>query len=251
MSRRRQSGGDEHDRGDLAPEPFYTPFRTLERLRGSLPPAAAAKVVERAPAAPPPPLSEDDLFRDATKGVARIRPEERNHAGGRTPLPPSPVTPLERDHAEALAELAGLVSGTVRFDISDGDEHVEGMVAGLDLRILRKLRAGELAYQAHLDLHGMTAEEAKGAVREFVLGAVRDGKRCVLLIHGRGLKSRDRRPVLKDALKQWLTRGELGRVVLAFSTARACDGGSGAMYVLLRRERREKNPFVTLQGAKA
>ncbi len=147
--------------------------------------------------------------------------------------------------------LEGLIAGTTRFDVSETDEHVEGMVVGFDLRTLRKLRAGEFSYQAHVDLHGMTADEAKAAVRQFVVDSVRHGRRCVLVIHGRGLKSRDRRPVLKDGLKHWLTRGELGRVVLAFSTARACDGGNGAMYVLLRRERRAKRPFVTLEGAKS
>ena len=77
------------------------------------------------------------------------------------------------------------------------------------------------------------------------------GRRCVLIVHGRGRNSPDQRPVLKDAVKLWLTRGELGRRVLAFSTARSYDGGSGAMYVLLRRERRKKAPFRTLSGAKS
>lgn len=178
-----------------------------------------------------------------------IPPAERNHAAG--PLPsPSPRLTL-RDEAEALAELSDLVAGRTAFDISDTDEHVEGMVVGLDPRIVHRLRAGEFAYQSHFDLHGMTADEAKAAVRQFVRRAWASGQRCVLVIHGRGRNSRDQRPVLKDGLKQWLTHGELARLVLAFSTARACDGGSGAMYVLLRRERQGKRPFRTLEGAKS
>jgi DNA-nicking Smr family endonuclease len=146
--------------------------------------------------------------------------------------------------------LSDLVSGSGRFDVSDTDEHLEGAVNGLDSRLVRKLRAGEFAQQAHLDLHGMTAEEAKLAVRQFLLRALRAGHRCVLLIHGRGHNSPDRRSVLKESLKSWLTRGELAQIVLAFSTARACDGGAGATYVLLRRQRRPKRPFTTYEGAK-
>ncbi len=158
---------------------------------------------------------------------------------------------MRREDDAALAELADLVAGVAAFDISDTEEHVEGTVVGLDPRILRRLRAGELAYQGHLDLHGMTADEAKRAVQEFIFRSMVAGHRCVLLVHGRGRNSPDQRPVLKDRLKDWLTHGELGRRVLAFSTARPYDGGSGAMYVLLRRERRAKRPFRTLVGAKS
>ncbi|HSD11172.1 MAG TPA: Smr/MutS family protein, partial [Candidatus Binatia bacterium] len=189
------------------------------------------------------------LFEAAVRGVVPIPAEERGRVGpARRSAAPAGVL---RDDDAALAELADLVAGVAAFDISDTDEHIEGMVVSLDPRILRRLRAGELSYQAHLDLHGMTVEEAKEAVRQFVLRSMWAGHRCVLLVHGRGRNSPDQRPILKDRLKDWLTRGELGRRVLAFSTARPCDGGSGAMYVLLRRERRGKRPFRTLVGAKS
>ena len=65
------------------------------------------------------------------------------------------------------------------------------------------------------------------------------GHRCVLIVHGRGHNSKDHTPVLKERLKSWLARGAAARkVVLAFTTARPCDGGAGALYVLLRRDRR-------------
>ncbi|MGH7860487.1 MAG: Smr/MutS family protein, partial [Candidatus Binatia bacterium] len=99
--------------------------------------------------------------------------------------------------------------------------------------------------------HGMKTEEASLAVRQFVLRALRAGHRCLLVVHGRGRNSKDRKPVLKEALRGWLSRGELAHVVLAFSTARACDGGAGATYVLLRRQHRKKKPFETLTGAKS
>ncbi|MGH7899008.1 MAG: Smr/MutS family protein [Candidatus Binatia bacterium] len=253
MSRRKEPGEDSTS--------FNTPFRRLRDLIGPLPIARAATnpVAVRARALNAPPSSkppraarEEDageLFRSAVQGVIPIPLEERNHAAGRLPTP-SPNASL-RDDAEALAELSDLVAGITAFDVSDTDEHVEGMVIGLDPRIVRRLRAGEFASQAHFDLHGMTTDEAKTAVAEFVRRSWSAGLRCVLLIHGRGRNSPDQRPVLKDALKRWLTRGDLGKLVLAFATARACDGGSGAMYVLLRRERSGKRPFRTLEGAKS
>ena len=76
--------------------------------------------------------------------------------------------------------------------------------AGLDAEVLRKLRRGEFAVQGHIDLHGMTREEAKAAVDGFLRKARSAGKRCVLLVHGRGIHSKDQVPILKDALKHWL-----------------------------------------------
>src|SRR2546429_5977710 len=82
----------------------------------------------------------------------------------------------------------------------------------------------------------MTAEAARAAVDRFLPDAVRAGLRCVLIVHGRGLNSKDQTPVLKERLKSWLARGRPARVVLAFTTARPCDGGAGALYVLLPRD---------------
>ena len=234
---------------------FNAPFRNLGKLVGPRPAAPTKKLVPARPVKQPrsePEARDEDepaLFRDAIRGVRPIPVEERTSAAARRPPVPSGRVLTEDD--EALAELTDLVSGITAFDVSDTDEHVEGMVVGLDPRLLRRLRAGELAYQAHHDLHGMTADEAKKAVNEFIVLSMIAGRRCVLIVHGRGRNSPDQRPVLKDAVKLWLTRGELGRRVLAFSTARSYDGGSGAMYVLLRRERRGKAPFRTLSGAKS
>ena len=243
MSRPRRPGGDDPPAISL-----NAPFRDLKKLVGELPtqrPAPEPRRTAPTPAVEP----EDDaaLFRRAVDGAVPLPPG----SAVRIELPPVPAPrPGAREDAEALAVLSDLVSGNGRFDVSDTDEHLEGAVNGLDSRLVRKLRAGEFAQQAHLDLHGMTAEEAKLAARQFLLRALRAGHRCVLLIHGRGHNSPDRRSVLKESLKGWLTRGELSQIVLAFSTARACDGGAGATYVLLRRQRRPKRPFTTYEGAK-
>ena len=131
--------------------------------------------------------------------------------------------------------LRALISGDAPFDLSDSDEFIEGRVAGLDHGVVRKLRRGEFAVQGHVDLHGLTRDEAKREVDRFLRAARQGGKRCVLVVHGRGLHSKDQLPVLKEALRSWLGSARLGRHVLAFATARPVDGGAGAIYVLLRR----------------
>jgi len=188
------------------------------------------------PQAPPPAKPEEDeaaLFLQAVEGT---RPLDGRAKVQAAPPPPSvDDLPVFDEDAEALAELAGLVDGSNRFDIWDGDEFVEGCAEGLDRRILQKLKRGEFAFRSHLDLHGMTKSDAKEAVDRFLLDRWEERHRCVLIVHGRGLNSKDQVPVLKEALTGWLQRGKVGRRVLAFCTARPHDGGAGAMYVLMRR----------------
>lgn len=162
----------------------------------------------------------------------------------------STVRTVVDEDAEALAELSELVTGTGHFDISDSTEYVEGAVVGLDPRILRRLRRGEFAYQAMIDLHGMSAAAARVEVERFITGALATGHREVLIVHGRGLNSKDNVPVLKERLKSWLARGRIGRSILAFTSARPADGGAGALYVLLRRQRGPKERITVLEGAK-
>lgn len=166
----------------------------------------------------------------------------------RPPPTADPPTPISEE-AEALAALSDLVTGATHFDVTDTREYVEGAVVGLDPRLVRRLRRGDFAWQAHCDLHGLTSAQAREEVDRFVLKAFRDGRRCVLIVHGRGLNSKDQTPVLKEGLKSWLARGALGKVVLAFATARPNDGGAGALYVLLRRDRRAA-PIRVTEGAK-
>ena len=208
---------------------FNAPFKALK---------ASFKREAAAPKPPPKPApapaasdaTDEDLFRQAMSGAERLADPH-----GRAPPPlPRQASVVDED-AEALASLAELVSGEGPFDIADTDEFVEGAAPGLDRRVLDALRRGEYAVQGHVDLHGMTKADAKEEVDRFLTLARRDGKRCVLVVHGRGLNSKDQIPVLKEQLKVWLQRGRIGRSVLAFATARPHDGGAGAIYVLLRR----------------
>jgi DNA-nicking Smr family endonuclease len=119
-------------------------------------------------------------------------------------------------------------------------EFVQGNVKGLDPRIFRQLKSGHYSPQGHLDLHGFTAEIAWQQLIEFVKTSYLSGKRCLLLIPGRGRNSPQGRGVLREQLQQWLTRDPLKRVVLAFSTAQPEHGGAGALYILLRKYKKSR-----------
>jgi DNA-nicking Smr family endonuclease len=227
---------------------FNAPFRNLKKaIKLPEKPPLPAK-----PSLPPPAIrkendNEEELFWQEMQGVKPINPDGRARVSN---PPPALAKRTQAEENEALAELYDLVAGRTGFDITDTDEYIEGCVTGFDHNLVRKLRQGEFSRQASLDLHGMTVEAAQGEVERFVLTSVRDGLRCVLLVHGRGRNSPGQVPVLKDRLKLWLTRGKLARSVLAFATARPYDGGPGALYVLLRCDRARKKAMEILEGAK-
>jgi len=217
-------------------KPFNNPFGRV-KLDKPPPPEQPAPA---APAAPVPtaadarrPLSDDDLWTLAVEGAApladrsaRIRPDPEPIATAQGPLDPE---------LAAYDELRALVNGAAPFDITDSDEFIEGSARGLDHHVLRRLRRGEFAVQGHVDLHGLTRAEARAELESFLARSRQAGKRCVLVVHGRGLHSKDQMPVLKDALKRWMSTARFADHVLAFATARPHDGGLGAVYVLLRR----------------
>jgi DNA-nicking Smr family endonuclease len=185
-------------------------------------------------------LQENDLedetsfFLNAMSGVAPIsQDKEKAFRAGAARAKPSHPPPDDRK--SAIAHLQGLVNGSVELDITFSDEYIEGAVKGFSRKLMVKLKRGELPVQDYVDLHGLTRQEAEASVNDFVHRSYKSGYRCILIVHGRGLRSPDSFPVLKEGLPMWLGRGKTGRLVLAFSTARPYDGGTGAMYVLLRK----------------
>jgi DNA-nicking Smr family endonuclease len=184
------------------------------------------------PKGPPPALSEDELWSLATDGAQPL--EDRSHRIRPAPQPLS-RQPLLDPELAAYDELRALVEGEVPFDISDTDEFIEGHARGLDHHVVRKLKRGDFAVQGHVDLHGLLKDEAKAELEAFFVRSRQQQKRCVLVVHGRGLHSKDQVPVLKDALKRWMGTARFARHVLAFATARPHDGGAGAVYVLLKK----------------
>jgi DNA-nicking Smr family endonuclease len=229
--KRKQQSGREQSRGGKL---THRPFAGLK-----LPDSPEPTADSDAPAVTPEETSpEQDLEDDDARAMAELaagtepldepRPLAERRAAAR-PLPEE-----ADDSALVMRELDELVHGSVPFDFADTDEYIEAAVQGIDRRLLRKLKRGEFSVQAHLDLHGCNRQEARQLVAEFVDQAHGDGKRCVLIVHGRGLGSKDNFPVLKQKLAAWLTRGAIGRKVLAYTSARSYDGGAGAVYVLLR-----------------
>ena len=210
-------------------KPFHAPFQKLAGLQREL--ARPPPRPKPEPASPPPrQATEEELWARATAGASPVT------AGpDRVAPPPRRGTRAWYADLDAVDAAQALVVGPPRFELSPGEALLEGAVDGLDREVVRRLRRGDYALEGRLDLHGLAREEARGAVERFLRESRLAGRRCVLLVHGRGRHSSDQLPVLKEALLGWLGSGRFGRLVLAFSSARPADGGAGALYVLLRR----------------
>jgi DNA-nicking Smr family endonuclease len=181
-------------------------------------------------------IDEMAEFREAMAGVTPLKGSWQRVAK----IPDQntrPVHPPNAGDLEVMAHLSDLVSGIAEMDIAFSDEYIEGSVKGFDRKLMQKLKRGLFPIQDHVDLHGCTRQDAELRVTEFLLKSHRLGLRCVLVVHGRGLNSEDHIPILKERLPVWLNRGPVKKIVLAFSTARSYDGGTGAIYILLRRPR--------------
>ena len=121
---------------------------------------------------------------------------------------------------------------------------MEGSVIGLDPAVLGRLRAGRFSPEAHLDLHGQNTRQAFASLARFIRNAYLRGLRTVIVVTGRGKNSPDGTGVLRPLLPEWLCKDPFKRVVLAFCTARAADGGPGAVYVLLRKYKKTRGKII-------
>jgi DNA-nicking Smr family endonuclease len=149
------------------------------------------------------------------------------------PAPPAPQ-PRQRtaDDEEALnASRIAVNPSPMAWDVGLDIESAQSFVrAGLNPDLLRKLRRGDWVVQGALDLHKHTQEQARVALGEFLSLARRQGWRCVRIVHGKGLSSPNREPVLKAKVRKWLQQRD---DVLAYCEPRPHAGGSGAVHVLL------------------
>ena len=171
--------------------------------------------------------AEQHLFESTVGAVLPLRQVERHWSAPPQPAP-HPVQRL-RDERQVLAE-----SLSDEFDVStllDVDDQLSFRRPGIGLDVTRRLRAGHWSIQRQLDLHGLRRDEAREALAQFIRLAHRTGLRCVRVIHGKGLGSPGKAPVLKGRVQAWLVQK---REVLAFVQARAAEGGAGALVVLLQ-----------------
>ena len=177
------------------------------------------------------PESEERLFQ---KAMADVVPAPRGDASIGMSKATSPKISDKDPEGDALKRLEKLVRNGEGFTVSDTPEYMEGIGYGVNPEVARRLHRGDYSIQTHIDLHGLGVEPAHEAFERFLKEALLSGKRAVLLVHGRGLSSREE-PVLKTKVKEWLTSGHWRKWVMAFTSARACDGATGATYVLLRQ----------------
>jgi DNA-nicking Smr family endonuclease len=182
---------------------------------------AAAALAEHEAAA------EADVFR---RSVGEVEPLNVPPRISLTRMPPPPLPLQTRLDEEAVLHEA-LSDEYDPESLLDTDESLYYCRPGVRQEVVRKLRRGAWIVQAQLDLHGMRREEAREALSEFIREAVKRGLRCLRVIHGKGLGSVGKEPVLKGKVRAWLVQKE---EVIAFCQARAHDGGAGAVLVLLQ-----------------
>jgi DNA-nicking Smr family endonuclease len=215
-------------------EEKFRPFKDLDRLikrkKIALKSAEPPKPVP-ATASVLSPRQEAELFKEAMADVTPLA------FGCHWQLPKRRLTfqcfqdDEERQTIEALHRLIESGQG---FIVADTAEYMQATAPGVASEIARQLHAGRYSVQDHVDLHGLTVQQADQVLHAFIKRAISEGKRAVLVVHGRGLTS-PRKPVLKHKVYLWLTRGPLRKHIIALTSARSCDGGAGATYVLLRR----------------
>jgi DNA-nicking Smr family endonuclease len=171
--------------------------------------------------------TERNLFQRAAGKVEPLRQHGRVH---HVPEPPAPI-PAQRqlDDQRVLQE-----SISDEFDAStllEVDDAMSFRRPGIGIDVARKLRRGHWSIQSEIDLHGLRREDAREALAAFLRDSVRTGLRCVRVVHGKGLGSPGKTPVLKGKVHSWLVQKD---EVLAFVQARGDEGGAGAVVVLLK-----------------
>lgn len=172
--------------------------------------------------------TEDDIqaFREAVRGTKPLAAEPRVPRKRRKPAPRAQFR--RQAEVEVLEESLMLTPADLEVEAAD---ELSFRREGIQLTVVRNLKRGLYRIEDTLDLHGMTQREAKAALREFLARAAARHLRCLRIVHGKGLGSGPRGPVLKNVANIVLRRDDS---VLAFCSARRVDGGTGAIYVLLR-----------------
>ncbi len=172
---------------------------------------------------------EADLFR---RSIGEVKPLA---APNKTPAPPAMPSPIAHQRlADEQSALQESLSDEFTVEtLLDSDEALSYARQGIGPDVLRKLRRGHWVIQSQLDLHGLRTDEAREAMADFLRAACKRGLRCVRIVHGKGLGSINKQPVLKNKVRNWLVQKD---EVLAFCQAKAADGGAGALVVLLKAQ---------------
>lgn len=186
--------------------------------------------------------TDAELFNEAdvtafSRAMQGVKPIETGGRSVQPKLPPAQETIDDED--DVRRSLEDLVDGRTSFDLKFTDEFIQASVKGLDPMVVNQLAAGQFSPETHLDLHGLNASQAYETLLPYIKRCYHHGKRCVLIIPGRGKNSPEGFGVLREKIQTWLTQAPFKHVVLAFTTAQQQHGGAGALYVLLRRFRKD------------
>ncbi|MDX1708202.1 MAG: Smr/MutS family protein [Desulfobacterales bacterium] len=217
-----------------AEDGIFRPFKDLKRLLKNRSVPLRAETEDHRPQAPLSennPDSDKQIFEAAMADVERLPHNICVDIESQKFISSSPP---ETEESKGLLHLKELVESGKGFVVADTAEYIEGTGYNVNRTVAKRLHSGEFAIQGHIDLHGQSVESARALFDQFFKESVASGKRMILIIHGRGLSS-PADPVLKTKVIQWLSGGPWRKWVMAYASARLCDGGAGATYVLLRR----------------
>ena len=178
------------------------------------------------------PLSDTSLFQQEIGSVEKIAQDKIHHHGSS----PKPIAKFRQQRIEHTFN--NTFSDLYEPHTIGSEEVLSFRRSGIQHRLFSRLRNGHLRIEAELDLHGMTVAVAHQALAKYLQDCQIDTLRCVRIVHGKGWSSKNQKPVLKTKLNSWLRQDDN---VLAFCSAPLEDGGTGAVYVLLRRVK-EHNP---------
>ncbi len=201
---------------------------------------AGLKLGARAAPPPPPtpvkaevpssPETDEEVFLRATEGVNRV---SWRHIAPPAAPPSPPAQKSTETEERRLMEAA--LNGDPALEVPDHPEYIEGWIGISGKRFLPGLRNGLYSIQDQIDLHGLSREEARAVVEDFIGRASRFRSCCIKIIHGRGMNSPNDRAVLKESLQRWLSTRRMSRHVVAYASAPLKDGGVGAIYVHLKK----------------
>ena len=172
--------------------------------------------------------NDRELFRQA---VNDVRPLSHDRVKPYKNQPKAVPIQSKIDEHQVLADM--MSDHFEPLDLQTGEE-LHFVRTGMQSRVVRKLKRGQYKIEAELDLHGLNVEAARNAVHAFLSFCQEEDRRCVRIIHGKGLSSRHKGPVLKKMVNRWLQQR---KEVLAFTSALPHHGGTGAIYVLLKKRR--------------
>ncbi|UYH53220.1 Smr/MutS family protein [Lawsonia intracellularis] len=175
-------------------------------------------------------LTENNTFLTAVKDVVPLSGKSR-------------ITTYCRPTKWTQTDITSLTTNKkpIKFNIVKKEEQLEGHIEGFDKKLFTQLQSGLFRPKTTLDLHGFNIQQAFYTVVKFLHTAYITGQQPALIISGRGKNSPQGIPVLKEKLYEWVTQEPLKRIILAFCTAHARDGGTGAIYILLRQYKKTWN----------